>query len=107
MLHLAASTSEAEVAVALELLLDHDQVPRYPAGSLLYVDDLVVDAVGSAGAAAPTIALSRSGGQITITYTGTLESSTDITTGWATVAGASSPYPVTATDAKRFYRSKQ
>ena len=41
-----------------------DQVPRNPPGSLLYVDDLVVDAVGSAGAPPPTIALSRSGGQI-------------------------------------------
>jgi hypothetical protein len=77
-----------------------------PPGSLLYVDDVVVDAVGSA-VTTPTIALSRTNGQIAITYTGTLESTTDITKGWATVQGATSPYTVTASGANSFYRSRQ
>jgi len=77
-----------------------------PPGSLLYVDDLVVDAV-SAGSTTPTIALSRQGGQITITYTGTLESSADVGSGYAPVAGAPNPYMVTTDQARRFYRTSQ
>jgi hypothetical protein len=82
------------------------QADGNPAGSLLYVDDLVVDAVAST-VVEPTISISRTGNQISINYEGTLESTTDITTGWTAVQGASSPYPVTAAEAKRFYRAKQ
>jgi hypothetical protein len=54
-----------------------------------------------------TIAVSRQGSQITITYTGTLESSADVASGYAAVPGASSPYTVTADQLSRFYRARQ
>jgi Carboxypeptidase regulatory-like domain len=83
-----------------------DGVVPNPAGSLLYVDDLVVDAVASGSAPAPTIAVTRNGAKITITYTGTLESSADVAGGFTAVAGATSPLPVTPDQAQRFYRTK-
>ncbi|MSU31646.1 MAG: hypothetical protein EXS25_03085 [Pedosphaera sp.] len=42
---------------------NNDGVVPNPAGSLLYVDDLVVDAVGSSAGPSPTIAVSRAGGR--------------------------------------------
>jgi len=80
--------------------------PRNPPGTLLYVDDLVADAVASVPTT-PTIALSRQGGLITITYTGTLESSTNVGSGYAPVVGATSPYTVSANQARQFYRTSQ
>ncbi len=77
-----------------------------PAGTLLYVDDLVVDAVSSGSPAPPTIAISRDAAGITITYTGTLESSADVATGYAAVQGATNPFVVSPDQAQRFYRTK-
>ena len=45
--------------------INADGVAANPGGTLLYVDDLVVDAVPSGSAAAPTIAVSRDGAKIT------------------------------------------
>jgi hypothetical protein len=79
-------------------------VPANPEGSLLYVDDVVVDAVGSASAT-PTISLSRDASGIKITFDGVLQSASEIKGPWAPVAGASSPYTVTPTQARAFYQS--
>lgn len=56
--------------------------------------------------AAPTLSISRSGGSITITFTGTLEGADKVTGTWSAVPGAS-PMTVTATGAAKFYRAKQ
>lgn len=54
----------------------------------------------------PTVSVGKSGGVVTITYTGTLQSSTTANGGWADVSGATNPYtvPVSAAPVK-FYRS--
>jgi hypothetical protein len=56
----------------------------------------------------PTIALARSGGTTTITYTGTLQSSATLgaTANWQPVAGATPPnYVVPTADGMRFFRT--
>ena len=60
--------------------------------------------------ALPTLSLSlvRDGASLTITYSGgTLESTDTLGMGWSAVAGASSPFAVTAEGVLRFYRVKQ
>ncbi|MHB9006930.1 MAG: PA14 domain-containing protein, partial [Limisphaerales bacterium] len=52
----------------------------------------------------PNIAITPAG---IITYTGTLEASATVNTGYAPVAGAASPYTVPKTGAAMFYRAKQ
>jgi len=56
----------------------------------------------------PTVLISTSGGQVIITFTGTLQSSTTVNGTYAPVSGATSPYtvPVSAASAT-FYRAKQ
>jgi len=81
------------------------QNPANPAGSLLFVDDLVVDAYGAA-VVEPTISVARQGASAVLTYTGTLESATEVTGPWSTVTGASSPLTVDSTEPRRFYRTK-
>ncbi len=78
--------------------------PRNPPGTQLFVDDLVVDAFASAP---PTITMTRQGGQIIINYTGTLESSANVGSGFAPVVGAPNPFVVTPDQAQRFYRTSQ
>lgn len=56
-------------------------------------------------ATVPTISLAGAGNNLTITYTGTLRSSTNMIGPYEPIAGASSPYPVPQTDARRFYRT--
>ena len=73
-----------------------------PEGSQLFVDDLVVDSF----AGGPAINLTRSGTQITLTWTGVLESATDVNGQWAPVQGATSPLLVSPTQARTFYRSR-
>ncbi|HEY2084015.1 MAG TPA: hypothetical protein VGI88_14630, partial [Verrucomicrobiae bacterium] len=55
----------------------------------------------------PTILISRSGSNISITYTGTLLSSTNVAGPYSQVQGASSPYPVPTTAPQTFYRTSQ
>ncbi|MDB6135788.1 MAG: hypothetical protein JWM59_4031 [Verrucomicrobiales bacterium] len=56
---------------------------------------------------APTISLSSSGGSVVITFTGTLQSSTDLQT-FTTVQGATSPYTVPGGSPTRlFFRAAQ
>jgi hypothetical protein len=67
------------------------------------------DPVTVAGAGVqPSVSISRTGGQISVTFTGTLESAPAVTGPWTPVAGSpSSPYPVPPADLTetRFYRS--
>jgi hypothetical protein len=54
----------------------------------------------------PSLSINRQGGVVTITYTGTLVSSTSLNGPWTPVAGATSPYTVdTSAPAVRFFRS--
>jgi hypothetical protein len=54
----------------------------------------------------PTVSISKSGATITISYSGTLQSSTNVNGGYLDVAGATSPYTVPAGGpAAKFYRS--
>jgi len=82
-----------------------DGVFPNPPGSLLYVDDLVVDAV-QAGAVAPKVEISVTGGKVSVTFTGILESSTAVDGPYVPVVGAVSPYPVDVTGSTRFFRSR-
>jgi hypothetical protein len=61
------------------------------------------------GGVTPTITLARnSGGVMSITYAGTLESSETMSSGsWTAVQGATSPFTIVNPAAKRFYRAKQ
>jgi len=80
--------------------------PKNPPGSLLYVDDLVVDAVASVPVT-PTISFVTSTNPIgiSITWTGTLEGSDSLVPGnWLPVS-ESSPHTFPATEAKRFFRA--
>jgi hypothetical protein len=81
------------------------QNPANPAGSLLYLDDLVIDAYGAV-VVDPTISVSKNGASVVVTYTGTLESAAQVTGPWTPVTGATSPLTVSPTEPSRFYRSK-
>jgi hypothetical protein len=87
---------------------------RYFAGALaqaaFFTNALSASQVQSlfAGAAVtPTIFISRSGNNISLTYTGTLLSSTNVAGPYSQVQGASSPYPVPTTAPQTFYRTSQ
>jgi len=54
----------------------------------------------------PTLSVSRSGGNIIITYTGVLQSSTIVTGSYTDVVGATSPYSTPATGPERYYRAR-
>lgn len=58
------------------------------------------------GGPAPTLSFTRTATGMQITFTGTLQSSTSITGGWADVT-TTSPYNVTANESMRFFRAKQ
>ena len=52
--------------------------------------------------------MSKQGGTVTITFTGTLQSSTTVNGSYQDVSGATSPYPVpTGSAPAKFYRSHQ
>jgi hypothetical protein len=54
----------------------------------------------------PTVSVSRSGGTVTITFSGTLQSSATVNGTYANVPGAASPYTVpTGAAAAQFYRA--
>ncbi len=56
----------------------------------------------------PSLSISRSGNQVTVSWSaGTLESAPAVTGPWTPVAGANSPYTTPATEAARFYRARQ
>ena len=58
-------------------------------------------------AGAPTLTWQRSADGLSITFTGTLQSVETITGQWTDVAGATSPYPVSASGAQKYFRAKQ
>lgn len=56
----------------------------------------------------PTIILGRwSGGQLTITFEGTLQTADSISGPWTDVAGAASPYSQSTASGLKFYRTRQ
>jgi hypothetical protein len=55
----------------------------------------------------PTISIAAAGANMTLTFTGTLQSATSITGPWTDVVGATSPATLPATGAQAFYRAKQ
>jgi hypothetical protein len=91
----------------VEVQLSGTETLRWTNDSGLDMDYLLLYCLNCVGA--PTISLSRAGGTTTITYTGTLRSSTTLGAGavWSDVAGATSPYTVPTSDAARFFRSFQ
>jgi len=58
-------------------------------------------------AAKPTISATKKADGLSITFTGTLESASDVTGPWATVQGAVSPLSVKADELRRLYRARQ
>jgi len=79
-----------------------------PAGSKLFVDDLVVDAFeAGSGASLPTLSAVGSPGGITLTWTGVLEAADSVTGSWAPIQGATSPLTVKVDQPARFFRSRQ
>jgi hypothetical protein len=57
-------------------------------------------------AGAPTLSIGSAGGVVTITYTGTLTSSSTVNGTYTAVAGAASPYTVpTGSTKAQFYRT--
>jgi len=68
--------------------------------------DNVVFSTASVGSSGQTIAITQAGGQITVTYTGVLQSSTSLS-GFADVPGAVSPYVVpNGSPGKLFFRAR-
>ena len=68
-----------------------------------YIDDINLTTT-STGPSSNTIGIAVSGGNLIITYTGRLYSSTDLTTGsWQIVGGASSPYSIPLPTSGRLY----
>ena len=56
----------------------------------------------------PSLSISRSGNQVTVSWSaGTLESAPAVTGPWTPVSGATSPYTTPAAEAARFYRARQ
>jgi len=79
-----------------------------PAGSKLFVDDLVVDAFeAGSGGSLPTLSAVRSPGGITLTWTRVLEAADSVTGSWAPIQGATSPLTVKVDQPERFFRSRQ
>jgi hypothetical protein len=54
----------------------------------------------------PTLSVTRSATGMSITYTGTLESADQLPGSWAAVAGAASPFAVTASGPAKYYRAR-
>lgn len=54
----------------------------------------------------PSLSISQSGGNATITYTGTLYSAPAVTGPWTEVVGATSPYQAGTAGADKFFRSR-
>ena len=57
------------------------------------------------GGPPPTIQIVKSGGQWQILFQGKLLEATSVTGQWTEVTGATSPYPITTTGEKKFYRA--
>ncbi|MBL9135372.1 MAG: LamG domain-containing protein [Verrucomicrobiales bacterium] len=66
------------------------------------------DAATGSGVATPTLAISRNGAQLTITYSGgTLQEAAAVTGPFTTVANATSPYQPSPSAGAKFYRVRQ
>jgi hypothetical protein len=62
----------------------------------------------AAGTPAPTVKISQSGGNLTITFTGSkLQQSATANGTYSDISGATSPYPVPKTSAVMFFRAVQ
>jgi hypothetical protein len=58
-------------------------------------------------ATTPTLGVARQGGNMVLTYTGTLQSADSVNGPYAAVAGATSPLTVTPAGGQKFYRAGQ
>jgi len=58
-------------------------------------------------AAAPNLSISRDNANVRITFTGSLESSENVTGPWSAVAGATNPLTVPSGTGRRYYRARQ
>jgi hypothetical protein len=63
------------------------------------------DAVPAVSTTAPTLSAARASTGLSITFTGKLLSATAVTGPWTAVAGAASPYAVTAAPGQTFYKA--
>ncbi len=61
----------------------------------------------SSSPSAPTLTIARSGPDLSLTFSGTLQSADQVAGPFADVAGAASPFTVSPTGAAKFYRAKQ
>src|SRR5436190_7507349 len=61
----------------------------------------------SADAPAPAITIAREGGQVTITFTGTLQSANTVSGPWTVISNAVSPFKVDLADGQSFFRTQQ
>lgn len=66
----------------------------------------IVSPTGAIDAAKPEVAIARTATGATITYKGTLQSAPSVNGPYTDVAGATSPYAVTAAGAGAFYRTR-
>lgn len=62
------------------------------------------DATSGSPVQRPPLSATRSGNTLTLTYQGILESTANIDGTWAPVQNATSPFPVTMSENRRFYR---
>ncbi len=69
--------------------------------------DALPNAQGSGVVPPPTVAIAQVGSSVRVTYTGVLESAASPAGPWTTVLGASSPRVIPASDAMRFFRTRQ
>ena len=82
-------------------------VPVNVAGVPLTVPPVVPFSVAPLGPLAmPTVKITSDGTNLTITYTGTLQSADTVNGGYTDVTGASSPYTVNTSTGSKFFRAR-
>lgn len=82
--------------------------PRAPINAIQLVSPSGLAGGGGGGGgtnAPPTLSISGSGANISVTFQGTLQASDVVTGPYTPVAGATSPYPVTNSGKARFFRA--
>jgi hypothetical protein len=76
-------------------------------GANLDVDYFMLVPAGGGPGPGPSLTITLAGGQVSITYTGTLQGSDTVTGPYTDVAGATSPYSTAPSGTARFFRSRQ
>lgn len=101
-----ASTDNGLGRLARDMNTSDPATPHAPINAV----QLVVPSTGGTTTPAPTLSIKATPPTVTITFTGTLQSSSTLTGGgtWTDVTGATSPYVVTPSSGKQvFYRAMQ